>query len=276
MTLWREVARRDRALAIGGLLMSVGLAAAAVAAAFDSREILGINPWIKPMKFLSSIAIFMWTMAWYMREADPRLSRRLSLIRWTILTTLFGEILLIAMQAARGTTSHFNTRSTFDAAVFQTMGVMIVCNTAAVAAFLTTLRVPEASRAGYLWGLRVGLVLFVLGSLQGFMMVGNMAHSVPGPDGGPGLPFVNWATDMGDLRVAHFLGLHALQALPLVGYLLDRRWAAPPVDRARMVTAATVLYVGFWSALLILALAGQPLVRGQGSVTVPAAPPTIE
>ena len=46
--------------------MVAGLVVAAAVASFDTRLILGINPWIKPMKFLSSIAIFLWTMAWFM------------------------------------------------------------------------------------------------------------------------------------------------------------------------------------------------------------------
>ena len=68
----REVWRRDPLLAAGGWLMAAGLVLAAVAATVDTRLILGINPWIKPMKFLASIAIFLWTMAWFMAEADPR------------------------------------------------------------------------------------------------------------------------------------------------------------------------------------------------------------
>jgi hypothetical protein len=258
---WRAFADRDRALALGGLIMAAGLVASAVIAPFDTRLILGINPWIKPMKFFSSIAIFLWTMAWFTADADRRFASRLTVIRWTMLMTLAGEIALIVMQSIRGTTSHFNDSTPFDGAVFGVMGVLIVANTIAVAAFATTLQEDTAGRrAAYLWGVRLGIVLFVVSSLEGFLMVANSAHSVPGPDGGPGLPFVNWSTRVGDLRVAHFLGLHALQALPLVGYLLDRGWAARPARRRHAVLAAAVVWLGAWSVTLILALAGRPLV----------------
>jgi hypothetical protein len=257
--LFAELHRRDRVLAVGGWLMVAGLLAATVAFAFDTRLILGINPWIKPIKFLSSIAIFLWTMAWFMAETDARHSGRLARIRWTMMVAMVGEIVLIAMQAARGTTSHFNIQTSFDARVFDAMGVMIVANSLAAAWFLTTLRPVTSDRAGYLWGIRAGLAVFVLGSFEGFMMVANMGHSVPGPDGGPGLPFVNWSTTGGDLRVVHFLGLHALQALPLAGFVLDRT-ASTPARRMRIVQMALLLWLAVMAATLMRALAGRPLL----------------
>ena len=254
-----ELHRRDRVLASGGWLMVAGLLAATVALAFDTRLTLGINPWIKPIKFLSSIAIFLWTMAWFMAETDGRYRRRLAIIRWTMMLAMVGEIGLIAMQAARGTTSHFNIQTPFDARVFDAMGVMIVANSLAAGWFLTTLRPVTSERAGYLWGMRAGLMVFVLGSFQGFMMVANMGHAVPGPDGGPGLPFVNWSTTGGDLRVAHFVGLHALQVLPLVGAAADRVWATTPA-RPRLVQTAALLWLGAFVTLIAIALAGRSLL----------------
>jgi hypothetical protein len=254
-----ELHRRDRVLALSGWLMIAGLLAASAAALIDTRLVLGINPWIKPMKFFSSIAIFLWTMAWFMAETDARYQRRLRLIRWTMVLAMVGEVVLISMQAARGTTSHFNIQTMFDAAVFQVMGVMIVLNSLAVAWFLTTLRPVTRERAGYLWGIRVGLVLFVIGSFQGFMMVANMGHGIPGPDGGPGLPFVNWSTTGGDLRVAHFIGLHALQVLPLVGFALDRM-APTQARRAWTVRIVALVWLAAMVVALMLAVAGRPLL----------------
>ena len=140
-------------------------------------------------------------------------------------------------------------------------GVAITVNTIGAAVMLLRLRrdAPGA-RAGYLLGVRLGLALFVLGSVQGFLMVANQGHSVPGPDGGPGLLFVNWALDRGDLRVAHFIGLHALQALPLLGFLLDGAGAMPPATRRGVVGVAAVAWGGVMVATLMLALRGFPLL----------------
>jgi hypothetical protein len=80
---------------------------------------------------------------------------------------------------------------------------------------------------------------------------------VAGPDGGPGLPFVNWSTEFGDLRVAHFVGLHALQALPLLGFLLDRGRVAMA---RQVVIAAGALWLAVAAGLLYMALQGRPLL----------------
>jgi hypothetical protein len=107
--------------------------------------------------------------------------------------------------------------------------------------------------------MRLGMALFVVGSLLGFVIVGNRGHNVPGPDGGPGLPFLNWALDQGDLRVAHFVGLHALQALPLLGFLLDRRHTAPTL-RTRTLSAVALAWFAAMAMTLVLALRGRPLM----------------
>jgi hypothetical protein len=142
--------------------------------------------------------------------------------------------------------------------VFSIMGNVIVINTAVMGLLLWIIRRDTPpQRAGYLWGIRAGVALFVVASLQGFVMVANMGHAVPGPDGGPGLPFVNWSTDQGDLRVAHFFGLHALQVLPLFGFLLDRA----KVSAARnLVVTAGILWLAVLGGLLALALQGRPLL----------------
>ena len=85
------------------------------------------------------------------------------------------------------------------------------------------------------------------------------AHSVGGLDGGPGMPVTGWSREHGDLRVAHFIGLHAIQALALVAIGL-RRWRTPEAVRVRTVLAAAASYASLFGLLLWGALRGQSVV----------------
>jgi uncharacterized membrane protein (UPF0136 family) len=257
-----DLAERNRvlfAVAAAHLILFLGLLAVAP---FDPRSVTGINPWIKPMKFALSIAIYTATIAWFLGYL-PITLRAEQRVSWGVAIAMLVEMALIALQAARGVPSHFNNSSPFNAAVFAVMGVMIVGNTA-LAAYVTWqfYRTQPALPAPLLWGIRLGMTLFVLASLEGFAMVGRMSHAVGVADGGPGLPFVNWSTAGGDLRIAHFIGMHALQVIPFVGYLLSRpaltaRWARP-------VTWLWVFAMGYAAlslGLFLQALLGQPLLR---------------
>ena len=260
-----ELRARDPLLFWTGALMALALLVVTLLSISDQRLILGINPWIKPMKFLVSITMLLWTTAWFMPETEPDLVKR-ALVRWTVAVAMLIEIALIIMQAARGTTSHFNTNTAFDLAVFNVMGITITVSTIAMMLFLWILRRDTpTNRAGYLWGVRLGVALFVLASWQGFTMVANNGHAIPGPDGGRGLPFINWSIEMGDLRSVHFFGMHALQALPLLGFLLDRTIGgdqpSPLVPTARNVVLATgILWFVVMGGLLAIALLGRPLM----------------
>ena len=255
-----QLRARDPLLFWAGALMAAGLAVCLVAALFDTRLVLGVNPWIKPIKFLTSITIFLWSAAWFMADARP-LPRARTFVRWTFALAMVTEIALIVLQAGRGTTSHFNIGTPLDGAIFGVMGLMITVNTVAAMVLLWLLWGPVPSdRAGYLWGARLGVAVFILASLQGWLIVGNMAHTVPGPDGGPGLPLVNWSTERGDLRVAHFFGMHALQALPLLGFVLDRGTTVSVAARRSIVLSAMVVWVVVMAVLLTMALQGRPLL----------------
>lgn len=251
-----ELRHRDPLLFWIGALMVLGLIVVTLLSIGDTRVILGLNPWVKPIKFLTSVTIFLWTVAWFMPETQPNQALR-NVVRWTIGPAMLVEIICIILQSARGTSSHFNNTSPFDAMIFSVMGLTIVLNTIAMMIFLAIVRRDAPpTRAGYIWGIRLGVAIFLLASLQGGLIVGNNAHTVGAPDGGPGLPFVNWSTSAGDLRIAHFFGMHALQVLPLLGFLLDR---AKAPARA-VVIAVSVLWVAIMGGLLLMALQGRPLL----------------
>lgn len=250
--------RFHRPLLIVGLLHLALVVPALVGIAVDERQVLGINPWVKPVKFLMSVGIYLITVAWMIpRVRGARRSREI--IAWGVLIAMVAEIVCILLQAGRGTTSHFNVGTSFDAAVFNLMGIMIAINTALIAWLLVLfLRQPEPMPRALLAGIRLGLLLFIIGGLEGGMMVAASAHTVGAPDGGPGLPFVNWSVEAGDLRAAHFVGLHAMQVLPLLGWWLSRRSPDAGVGVVRVVAAGwAVLFAG----LTWLALSGVPVVK---------------
>jgi hypothetical protein len=254
----RELDRRDRVLARSGWFFVALLVAMLVAAAFDSRQVLGINVWVKPIKFAASIAIYLWTLAWlfgYLRA--PAWTR--GLIRWGASLAMLAEIALIAGQSLRGTASHFNNTTALDSAAFSLMGLFILFNTALeILVLIYFLRPYPALAPAYLLGIRLGLAGAILSAAVGGMMIAHGAHTVGGADGGPGLWLVNWSTQHGDLRVAHAVGLHALQILPLVGYTLGR--IARPRASVRATAVVAALYGATFAWLLWQAIEARPLV----------------
>jgi hypothetical protein len=249
--MFKELRYRDSLLFWIGAAFVLTLVVVTLISISDQRLILGLNPWIKPMKFLTSATIFLWTVAWFMPETTSARGR--AIVRWVIGPAMAIEMLCIIIQAARGTTSHFNTATLFDAAIFTIMGLAIAINTVAMVVFLALLRRDSPpQRAGYIWGIRLGVVIFLLASAEGAVILGNNAHTVGAPDGGAGLPFVNWSTEHGDLRVAHFFGMHALQLLPLIGFLAKSR---------NLVVVTSILWAAAMSGLLLMALNGQPLLE---------------
>lgn len=248
----------DRVLLWAGVLHLVAVVPALVLMQVDDRTLLGIDIWIKPAKFLLSIGIYLVTLAWMLPRVEVgRLMREA--LRWTFVITMIGESSLISMQAWRGVPSHFNATTSFDAAVFDAMGGLIAANTLAAFALLVLFLFrprPMLPRA-VLSGIRFGLLLFLVASGVGGMMVGQNAHAVGVADGGPGLPFVNWSTEGGDLRIAHFIGLHALQGLPILGWLVGRRSPTAGVTTVHLAALAWALLFG-WT--LWQAMSGRPLV----------------
>jgi hypothetical protein len=242
----------SRPLIVTGWLNLALLAAVIAAAPFDHRLVMGINPWIKPIKFAASIAIYVWTVAWLLRYL-PRPQR---LISWGVAAAMIVEMTCIALQAARGTTSHYNNSSPLNAAVFGIMGGGILLNTILVARLLWLFLRPAPMARAMVLGVRFGLVMFLLASFEGGLMLRHEAHTVGIADGGPGLPLVNWSTRAGDLRIAHFAGLHALQILPLIGWIAGRKW---PRQAVAAVASLFVAWLAIFALTLTQALAGKPL-----------------
>ncbi len=225
---------------------------------FDSRQLLGVSVWLKPLKFEVSIFIFLLTLGWMIRFYPPGF-RPAEWVARTAALAMAVEIALVNLQAARGVTSHFNNSTLFDAIVFNTMGLFILLNSFAAArlAWLYWTAPPSTLAPGLLWGIRWGLVLLLAGSIEAGPMLARLAHTVGAADGGAGLPLVNWSVAHGDLRAAHAMGLHGMQALPLAGWLVERWKLARP---AALVSGAALAYTVIFLLLLWQALAGRPVL----------------
>lgn len=257
--------------------ISVGLLAVALAGlVLDSRLITNAPAWLKPAKFAVSVPLYTSALAYLVRDLPrTRLLRvATALIGWLLVV----ELLLVFIQAARGTGSHFNVNTALDAAIFSTMGVGIatVWCMSMVLLWLHW-RTPAADRA-MAWALRIGLALNILGAGMGWTMtqprpeqlaamqrgdrpyvVGS--HTVGAADGGAGMPITTWSTTHGDLRIAHFVGMHALQLLPLLLLGVRRRCAQrdDAMERGTIALAAAFCAVLFF-ATFAQALQGHPLL----------------
>lgn len=259
--LFNNLWQNQKPLMLAGIGFLVATIILAVLMQFDSTQVLGINRWIKPIKFASSAAIFLLTVAVYLYYLQG-FEKSKSIIAWGTLVIMIAEVFLIIMQAARGTTSHFNIAKPFDAMVFATMGLMILTNTLLVV-YLTFLyfRADFELPNAIVWGMRLGLIVFLIGSIQGGYMSSQIGHAVGIADGGAGLPFVNWSTTGGDLRVAHFLGLHALQIIPLFAVALVYFQSRISIIKPTIFTAIFALfYFSFFTFLFLQALSGNPLI----------------
>ena len=267
--------RGSAPLTVTALLMVAALAAALVGLAVDPRLITGAPAWLKPAKFAVSIAIYTLTLAWIF-SLIPEWTRTRRIVGWVTAVTLVLEVVIIDLQAFRGTTSHFNTATLLDGALFSVMGLAIVVQTLSTVAVAVALWRHRFQDAALGWALRLGVTITIAGALSGGLMTQPTqqqlaaarsgaqmtvagAHTVGGPDGGPGLPGTGWSTEHGDLRVSHFVGLHAMQALPLVALVLGRRRLRDAV-RVRLALTAAASYVALFGILLAQALRGQSVL----------------
>jgi hypothetical protein len=243
--------------------MTVAMAAlvlvTAVLAVVDQRVLLGAPLWFKPLKFSLSIALYGAALAWMLSRLPGRGMRRTG---WFIVAGVTLEMVIIVGQAARGVQSHFNDDTTFDVALYAIMGATIVLVwLATVAIALRFLRERSDDRVTAS-AVRLGLLVGLAGMAVGFLLSANGGHAVGVPDGGPGLPFVGWSTTGGDLRIGHFVGMHALQVLPLLaaGLAALGRDRLDETARVRIVQIAAAGYAGLVVLVTWQALRAQPLL----------------
>ncbi len=218
----------------------------------DERMLIGVSVWEKPAKFFLSLAVQGLTVAWAL-SLMPVAARGVRAAVNTLIAASWLELIYIVVRAFRGEASHFNVGTPLDAALYSIMGLGAVAITAA-SAFIGY-RIWQHRRSG-LWPEAAGLGL-MLGAFLATLTAGYMSgqpggHWVGGDlTDATGLPFFHWSTTGGDLRVAHFIGLHATQFVPLAAISSKRG----------LVYLAALVVIFLTVATFLQAVMGVPLFR---------------
>jgi len=263
---------------------------AGVGLVVDDRRLIDESVWAKPFKFGAAFVLYGATLAWML----PML-RRARRTMWALGTafavTGIVDVGFIVVQAARGTYSHFNTaadpvnaigQQIFMSGVLGLFGASLV-----IAVMLLFQRVGERALT---WSLRAGIGLAVIGMGVAFFIAGSSegtrtvedaygrpvtlggAHGVGAPDGS-GMPITNWSTQGGDLRVPHFIGLHAVQVFVLAALLFTAlagrvAWLRSERVRAQLTGIVILGYTGIFATTAWQALRGQSLVHPDAATWV--------
>ncbi|MFE8595494.1 hypothetical protein [Archangium violaceum] len=276
-SLWNRAWTLSPPLAIATVLMVLGAVLTTLGLFLDPRQLVGEPIWLKPTKFYVSLAAYNATVLYFFSFLSEK--RRLVRISGNILAAAGAlEMVAITLQAARGVRSHFNIASPFDAAIFSTMGIAITVLWVTMIVLAVALLRSRLADRPLAAALRIGFIAAVIGMGLGYFMTNPNAaqleamragqrvveagsHTFGAPDGGPGLPLVGWSTQAGDMRPAHFLGLHAMQVLPILAALLARRRHLSEAQRLASVRATGIAYTGVMLVLAMQALRGQSLIQ---------------
>ncbi len=268
--------RWHRPLLVLGILLAALTVVTLVGRLVDTRELLGVNLWEKPLKFAISGTIYAVTWAWIIGHFT-RWQRAAWWAGTVIAVTLAIELVIIVGAAAAGITSHFNVTTPLSTTLWSIMAAAIT--TLWIATFVAAValwRNPGADPARQA-AIRTGVAISLLGMGLAFLMTGPTAeqlndfqgiagaHAVGVADGGPGLPLLGWSTEGGDLRIPHFIGMHALQGVPLLALALEFGARRLPVLRDALVRRGLVL-TGAAAYVAVVGLVTMQALRGQSIV----------
>jgi hypothetical protein len=278
--VFQTLSKVHRPLFISGLFTVVMGIFFSAGIFLDSRYITGAPAWLKLSKFAVSVVIYTFTMLWFLSFVDTskRWRKRLvNILGWVVVATFAAEWFAMITQVIRGTTSHFNVQGSFNTALWSIMGVAIMILFIANLVVAVLLLRQRFENPVVAWGLRLGLIITIVGLGEGYLMTDPTAqqmaawnkgepvtivgaHSVGVEDGGPGLPGLNWSTVGGDLRIGHFVGMHALQVLPFVAWFVSRRKRLSVRQQVQLVWTAGLGYLGLVVLVTWQALRAEPIV----------------
>jgi len=232
----------------------------------DSRELLGVSVWEKPIKFYISVAIFSFTYSW-LSSFLTRGGRWVKLTGFVIAVSLAVEIVIILAMASIGETSHFNVSTPTAIAIWSIMATFIsivLFSTIFISLMILFQKQQEFSLKLVLAlgsiNTAVGMGLAYLMTWPTATQLANYqgiagAHAVGVSDGGPGLPFLGWSTVAGDLRVGHFFGLHSIQVAAI---LLAISLMLPLAFRIPLIVVGNITWLGFIGLVTWQSLRAEP------------------
>ncbi|MCC5647700.1 hypothetical protein LC607_33290 [Nostoc sp. CHAB 5824] len=240
----------------------------------DERVITGAPAWLKPCKFAFSTSVYSFTFVWLL----GLLKQHRQLASLTAITTAFAlvvQIIVIIIQVIRGTTSHFNFSTPQDEALWRFMEITLIFLWAATLVTVILLLLERLDNPVLAIALRFSLSLTFIGMGLGFFMtlptpeqnsalaagqpvlhIG--AHSVGVKDGGPGIPILNLSTQGGDIRLPHLLGIHAVQALPLLSWLITLT-----LSHLRQGTQVALMWTTSFAYAMLMSLFTWQALRSQ-------------
>jgi hypothetical protein len=246
-----ELKIRNEPLFYFGLICFIlSIAFIALTRTTDS-QVHGVNAWYKPFKFAISIGLYALTMAWYCHYLS---NFNTTAFNWVVIVLFGFELIYIAFQAGKGELSHFNISTSTYSMLYSLMGLaatIVTLYTAYIGLLFFTHSFPNLPNY-YVWAIRLGILIFVIFSFEGALMGSRMNHSVGAINGNSNWLIVGWSKTVGDLRVSHFIGMHALQILPLISFYAFKN--------TKGIIIISLLYGLLAAATLVQALKGKPIL----------------
>jgi hypothetical protein len=269
-SLFRQSWKIGRGLTVLALANVAVLFASIAGRIVDDTAVNGVSIWDKPIKFAVSFLAFAPMVLWLFSRVERTRPLRIGLgvLGWSMVV----EISVIVLQAIRGTTSHFNNATVLDSRLYSVMagGVGVFAVAGLVTGFILARKNLGAGPLST--AIKFAIPMMTIGGILGFAMTSPKsgqgdggttigAHTIGGLDGPDGIPFLGWSTKHGDLRVAHFFGLHSLHVVPLLAlvliWLTKRGTIHASESRQRRVVAyGAAAWAGFVATTLVQALRG--------------------
>ena len=232
----------------------------------DSRELLGVSVWEKPIKFYISVAIFSFTYSW-LSSFLTRGGRWVKITGLVIAVSLAVEIVIILAMASLGETSHFNVSTPTAIAIWSIMATFISIVLFSTIFISLMILFQKHQEFNLKLALALGSINTAVGMGLAYLMTWPTAtqlanyqgiagaHAVGVSDGGPGLPFLGWSTVAGDLRVGHFFGLHSIQVAAI---LLALSLLLPLAFRVPLILVGNLTWLGFVGLVTWQSLRAEP------------------